>query len=146
MKLVLQCAMCGTVHAVGTLACSTCRASGVTQLRLMFECPTCAGLGLNPTCGTCPPVVPLELDDELIVAEEVTDEPISLDEPGWEVVELDVEYDPEAVVALDLGEFDASEFELVLDDEDGKAVIVEVFDEDEERYERFDEDDEDEDD
>ena len=41
MKLVLQCAMCGTCHPVGTVVCSACRATGVAQLRLMFECPTC---------------------------------------------------------------------------------------------------------
>ena len=88
MRLVLQCAMCGTHHPVGTAVCSTCRATGVTQLRLMFECPTCGRLGLNPACATCPPavaVVPLDLDEELVVAEELPDDQLTLgdaDEDG----------------------------------------------------------------
>lgn len=75
MTLVLQCAMCGTQHPVGTAVCSACGATGVAQLRLMFECPTCGHFGLNPQCGRCPVVVPLDLDDDLIVAEEIADEP-----------------------------------------------------------------------
>jgi hypothetical protein len=85
VKLVLQCAMCGTNHPVGTLVCSTCRARGVAQLRLMFECQLCGRLDIHPVCQTCPqPGVPLtdpalELDNDLIVAEEVPDEPVVVD-------------------------------------------------------------------
>lgn len=81
MKLVLQCAMCGTHHPVGTPVCSTCRASGVTQLRLMFECQSCGRLDLSPVCAACPrPAQPIyELDDDLIVAEEVVDDPLALE-------------------------------------------------------------------
>ena len=117
MRLVLQCAMCGTHHPVGTPACSTCRASGVTQLRLMFECPACGSLGLNPTCDVCPPVVPLSLDDDLIVAEEVPDESFTLDPPiAEDIEEIDLRLDfddDEAVFTLD----DADEDEAVIVDE-----------------------------
>jgi hypothetical protein len=70
--------MCGTLHPVGTPVCTTCRASGVAQLRLMFECPTCGNLGLNPSCESCLPVAsefPYSVvdDEELIVAEEIED-------------------------------------------------------------------------
>ena len=108
MTLVLQCAMCGTHHPVGTPACATCRASGVPQMRLMFECPACGGLGLNPACAACPAVVPLDLDDELIVAEEVPEEEFG------ELV-LGVELDGELDLELDLG-----------DDESDVAVIVDA--------------------
>ncbi|MBM3979301.1 MAG: hypothetical protein FJ304_03270 [Planctomycetes bacterium] len=64
MRLVLQCAMCGTHHAVGTATCSTCNASGVSQLRLMFECEACGALGLSPACAPC-------ADRDLLLAEEV---------------------------------------------------------------------------
>jgi hypothetical protein len=82
-------------------------------LRLVFECPACSGLGLNPTCEACPPVVPLDLDDDLIVAEEVTDEPLTLDPDA-----------PEFDGDLVLPEFDEAEFELIDDDID--AVIVDL--------------------
>ena len=106
MKLVLQCAMCGTHHPVGTPACATCRASGVAQMRLMFECPACGGLGLNPTCAACPAVVPLDLDDELVVAEEVPD-------GDFGGLVLGLEFDDEEDEELDLG-----------DDEENEAWIV----------------------
>ena len=83
MKLVLQCAMCGTPHPVGTIVCSACRATGVAQLRLMFECPTCGRLDLNPICEFCPrpadaTAFAFEVD-ELIMAEEIVDEPSAVD-------------------------------------------------------------------
>ena len=95
-RLVLQCAMCGTHHPVGTSVCATCRASGVTQLRLMFECPTCGQLGLSPVCATCPP--PLELDDDLILADEVMEEPLTLDTDlaEFDDEELDLDFDEDA--------------------------------------------------
>ena len=81
MKLVLQCAMCGTSHPVGTIACSACRASGVGQLRLMFECPTCGRLDLSPVCEFCPrPATAFAYEvDELIIAEEIVEEPFAVD-------------------------------------------------------------------
>ena len=129
MKLVLQCAMCGTLHPVGAAVCSTCRASGVTQLRLMFECPACGGLGITPACGQCPPVVPLDLDDDLIVAEEVADESpaaddtfdfdLSLDESeageGFEVIDEVEGFDDEPVVLDMSGEGEPEALDL--DDE-----------------------------
>ena len=79
MTLVVQCAMCGTVHAVGTGVCSACRASGVPQLRLLFECPACGRLDITPDCEACRPqplpyevVEPWELDG-LIACEVVED-------------------------------------------------------------------------
>ncbi len=63
MKLVLQCAVCGTNHPVGTEACPTCRATGVQNLRLMFECPACFRLGLLPSCAVCNPL-PYEVVQE----------------------------------------------------------------------------------
>lgn len=53
MKLVLQCAVCGTVHPVGMTTCVTCRATGFKNLRLLFECPRCFELGLVPHCTRC---------------------------------------------------------------------------------------------
>ncbi len=88
MRLVLQCAMCGTHQPIGTPACSVCRATGVGPLRLMFECPTCGRLDISPVCETCPPLPfadALDFDDGLIVAEEV----IEADEPL--VVEVEAE-------------------------------------------------------
>lgn len=108
MKLVLQCAMCGTNHPVGTIVCSTCRASGVAQLRLMFECQSCGRLDIHPVCATCPqPGVPLtdpalELDNDLIVAEEIPDEPVVVDLSADDLAEL----------ALDLEDLGALEAEF----------------------------------
>ena len=122
MKLVLQCAMCGTHHPVGTTVCSTCRASGVTQLRLMFECPKCARLGISPTCDQCPHVVPLELDGDLIVAEEVADESVAVD---------DLKFDFE----LDLDESDGGdEFDVIdevegFDPGAGEAIVLDLTEE-----------------
>jgi hypothetical protein len=62
MRLVLQCTLCGTVQPVGSAICGTCRASGVENLRLMFECQHCFRLGLNPSCDLCSHF--LSLDDD----------------------------------------------------------------------------------
>lgn len=53
MRLVLQCTLCGTINTVGSNLCGTCRASGLQNLRLMFECLHCFRLGLNPSCEPC---------------------------------------------------------------------------------------------
>jgi hypothetical protein len=53
MRLVIQCSVCGTIWTVGTAVCGTCRASGIQNLRLLFECLTCFRLGLNPSCESC---------------------------------------------------------------------------------------------
>jgi len=62
MRLVIQCSVCGTILTVGTTLCGTCRASGIHNLRLLFECTTCFRLGLSPSCEICSP--PLSLDQE----------------------------------------------------------------------------------
>src|SRR6476620_6307521 len=100
--------MCGTHHPVGTPACTTCRASGVAQLRLMFECQTCGHLGINPVCEACPYIEPLELDDDLIIAEEVADEPLTLDAAG-DFGDLDFDLD------LDLDGDEVEDGALVID-------------------------------
>lgn len=58
MKLILQCAVCGTNHVVGTTTCTTCRATGLQDLRLLFECPGCFAVGLMPRCQACDPSPP----------------------------------------------------------------------------------------
>jgi rubredoxin len=55
VKLILQCSVCGTIHSVGTTMCSTCRATGMQDLRLLFECPDCFSVGLLPRCEACHP-------------------------------------------------------------------------------------------
>ena len=110
MRLVLQCAMCGTHHPVGTEVCSTCRASGITQLRLMFECETCRQLDIKPTCDACA--------EGLALAEEIEEEQYVLvggDEPE-DIFEFDFKE----------GEEDATTDEAVyvLDDEDLDGDIV----------------------
>src|SRR5262245_19130756 len=94
--------MCGTHHPVGTAVCSTCRASGVTQLRLMFECPTCGHLGLNPQCEMCPATGELPYsvveDEELIVAEEIDEDPYMVetsDEETEDDLDLDIDLEDE---------------------------------------------------
>ena len=90
----------------------------------MFECQTCGDLGLNPTCGKCPAVVPLDLDDDLIVAEELPDEPIPL-----------------AAVADDVFELGAFDLGYELDEEDDEAVIVDLSEDEEDDVEdEFDDD------
>ena len=120
MTLVLQCAMCGTLHPVGTASCSTCRATGVGQLRLMFECPTCHRLGLNPACGACPAATPADPNEELIVAEEVLDEAYSLDE-------IEVGGD-DAELVLDFDEDEADESLVVDESDDGTDLDEDAFD------------------
>jgi hypothetical protein len=135
VRLVLQCGMCGTHHPVGTAVCSTCRASGVPQLRLMLECPTCGHLGITPSCERCPPVVPLELDAELIVAEEVVDELLPLDP-----IESDEFDSSEFTIDLNLDDMDEEDESAVIfeDDEEDGAVIIHL------TKDSLDEDDEDE--
>jgi hypothetical protein len=92
--------MCGTHHAVGTAACSTCNASGVSQLRLMFECEACGALGLDPTCAPC-------ADRDLILAEEV---------PPYVVVddEIELTFDDDELFDLSDDDFlddEATEFD-----------------------------------
>ena len=120
VRLVLQCAMCGTHHPVGTPSCSICGAAGVTQMRLMLQCPTCGTLGLNPACTACPAGVPLELDDDLIVAEEVHDDVRR--RRGFEEIDVCLDFEAEEELALEL------------DDED-EAVVVDLTDEDDEEEE-----------
>lgn len=110
MKLVLQCAMCGTHHPVGTAVCCACRATGVAQLRLMFECPTCQHLGLNPFCEACLPVALLD-EDEMALANEVTESEL-----------IDVE------VVLDIDE-EEPKFVVVEDEERVEEVVVDDGDE-----------------
>jgi hypothetical protein len=153
VRLVLQCAMCGTHHPVGTPVCTTCRASGVAQMRLMFECPTCGHLGINPVCEACPFIEPLDLDDDLIIAEEIIDEPIALDPAAEEEdFDLDLDFDEDdtedEVVIMDLSEEsldddEEGEDDSDLDDSDLDDLDNE-FEEDEDLYEDFeDESDED---
>lgn len=77
MRLVLQCTLCGTVQPVGAAVCSACRADGVENLRLMFECQHCFRLGLNPACDLCSSFLSLDDDPmpeseaDAILAEEV---------------------------------------------------------------------------
>ena len=162
MKLVLQCAMCGTHHPVGTLACSACRASGVTQLRLMFECESCGRLDINPVCATCPrpasaavtdPIV-LDLDEGLIIAEEVVEDPFALD-PGAKdslddlPLELDVDEADEKVV-VDLSEdeegSDLGASAFGDDDGDFETEFEDEWEEEDEDFDQdFDESEEDED-
>lgn len=65
MRLVLQCSVCGTIHTVGTAICGTCRASGIQNLRLLFECLKCFRLGLNPSCEICSNLLSLDPDEAL---------------------------------------------------------------------------------
>lgn len=96
MRLVLQCAMCGTHHAVGTPACPACGATGVTQLRLMFECLGCGRLDIRPECDACPlapfadPLDAFYDTDGLVIAEEVADDEFAIE---WEELDLFGEYE-----------------------------------------------------
>jgi hypothetical protein len=106
--------MCGTQHAVGTAECTTCRATGVAQLRLMFECPTCRHLGINPKCEKCRSVAPLELDD-LIVAEEISDAPTT---------PVGTEFD----VTLDFGLAPDEVTDVALFDDEDEAAVIDLID------------------
>lgn len=79
MKLILQCAVCGTSHHVGTDVCATCRATGLENLRLLFECGKCYRTGLKPECERCEPPLSCEVvedaDESLPVVEVMPDEP-----------------------------------------------------------------------
>lgn len=116
MTLVLQCAMCGTHQPVGTPACTSCRASGVGPLRLMFECPGCGRLDISPICGACPLVAgpfdwPYDADG-LVIAEEVVEDPFA--------AELD---EADAVLIVDLSEVsDVLELDAEEPAECGKEV------------------------
>jgi hypothetical protein len=79
VKLVLQCAACGTHQDVGARMCPTCKATGVEHLRLMFECPRCFALGIAPECAACnPPPLPYEVvedpEGDVIPIEEVSED------------------------------------------------------------------------
>jgi hypothetical protein len=145
VKLVLQCAMCGTHHAVGTPVCSTCRASGVAQLRLMFECQSCGRLDLNPVCPTCPrpaqAVEPVyELDDDLIVAEEVADDPFALELDAIDAIgelALDIDEEGEADIFVvdesdDDSDFEDSELDSDFEGPDDADIEFDIGDEPEE--------------
>lgn len=114
MRLVLQCAVCGTVHPVGASVCGTCAATGLQNLRLMFECLACFRLGIAPACEACNPkprpppfeVVPDPADPAGLARSWGVDE-----KPGYEVVE------PFAAAALP-DESPSDEFELTLDPDD----------------------------
>jgi len=69
VTLVLQCAMCGTQHPVGTAVCFRVRRERRRPVRLMFECPTCGHFGLTRSARSAHRSFRLELDDDLIVAE-----------------------------------------------------------------------------
>jgi hypothetical protein len=102
VKLVLQCAACGTHQDVGARMCPTCKATGVEHLRLMFECPRCFALGIAPECAACnPPPLPYE------VVEDPEDEFI----PVVPVVEVDED------AAAPTAEHAADDFELSVDEE-----------------------------
>jgi hypothetical protein len=98
----------------------------------MFECPVCGGLGLDPTCQTCPaPAGQAHPEEDLVVAEEVTDEPLSLDDDDFKLDFHEDEEDEKVIVNLsetdddfdlDLGDnsiFDDEELDSVFDDDDG---------------------------
>jgi hypothetical protein len=83
----------------------------------MFECERCRGLGLNPACETCSSpasqAVPTDRDEELIVAVEVVDEPLSLDDDGADVVLKPHEEEGEVVV-----------IDWLADDEEDVIIVV----------------------
>jgi hypothetical protein len=89
----------------------------------MFECQKCGQLGLNPYCETCPrsqappiadPSEVLELDDELIVAEEVIEEPLTLDDDFLDFdSDLELDFDE---LEIDLGEQEGEKTILSLSD------------------------------
>jgi len=112
VKLVLQCAVCGTNHAVGTTECATCRATGLANLRLLFECPGCFAVGLTPRCEACnpsPPPLPYE----------VVEGP---GESGGAVLVPDFEDEPD-----EDGDGTGSDaFELIFDDEDSDDTDEDV--------------------
>jgi hypothetical protein len=93
-------------------------------MRLMFECSMCGHLGINPVCEACPIIEPLELDDDLIVAEEIIEEPEAADSPAE-----DEDFE-DFILSLDLGE----------DDIEDEAVVVDLSEEDSELEGHFEDD------
>lgn len=121
MKLVLQCAVCGTNHAVGTTVCATCRAAGLQNLRLLFECPRCYGVGLSPRCEAChpsPPPVPYEVvpdPRELALLWGVDSTHAGID---GEVLVPEFVDEPDESAGTTDEEHTESEYELVFDEEE----------------------------
>jgi ribonuclease E len=118
----------------------------------MFECQSCGRLDLNPVCDTCPPpaqaVEPAyELDDDLIVAEEVADDPFALELDAIDVGELALDIDEEeeadifVVDESDDSDFEDSELDSDLEGWDDADIEFDVEDESEEDEEEEDEDD-----
>ena len=66
MRLILQCAVCGTINTVGLTTCGTCRATGLECLRLLFECLHCFRVGLTPSCEICAKLIPLDPAYEVV--------------------------------------------------------------------------------
>jgi hypothetical protein len=135
MRLVVQCSVCGTILPVGTATCGTCRASGILNLRLLFECLKCFRLGLNPECDCRVPSTSLDLDksmpggtslptasksdskpEEKTSSSGVEDESVKID-----VSEADGRSDSEPSLD-DLPIAELHEEELRLDDESGSVV------------------------
>lgn len=133
MRLVLQCAVCGTVQPVGAAACGTCHAAGIPNLRLVFECLHCFRLGLAPSCEACsrppsPAPGPLPDLDKLAERWGVTPaEPPPEDEDilAEEIVEFDLDDEDltdEVGLELDDGETRSDEWVLPLEERsDSKA-------------------------
>ena len=137
MRLILQCAVCGTVNAIGLRECGTCRATGLEHLRLLFECPRCIRLDLCPTCEPCSRLLSLDEPYEIVpepidptnlarlwgVEEEAASpsagEADGLLEPAWE----DEPIESEVALTLDetaeLATLDVEELSLE-DDEESK--------------------------
>jgi hypothetical protein len=124
MRLVLQCSVCGTIHTVGTAICGTCRASGIQNLRLLFECQRCFRLGLDPACDVCSHL--LSLDEEKPITDlgrGMIAAQMEPHEPSEEILEaiLDEELTEEPMLDRHMetgGHLEAHEsaFELTLDD------------------------------
>ena len=92
MRLILQCAVCGTINAVGLTECGTCRATGFENLRLIFECLHCFRVGLTPACDKCSKLLSLD------PAYEIVPDPVDPDELArrWGVDESETAADKAA--------------------------------------------------
>jgi hypothetical protein len=116
VNLVLQCAACGTHQPVGTSICVTCKATGLQNLRLMFECPRCFGLGIAPECAACnPPPLPYEVvedPEEFIPVVEAEVAPLAT-EPTAELAPDDFELSLDEEVEFRPDD----DFDLPVDDE-----------------------------
>ena len=53
MRLILQCAACGTINSVGLTECGTCRATGFENLILLLECLHCFRVGCTQKFDKC---------------------------------------------------------------------------------------------